>query len=79
LRLIVKLANKPGGPAARTLVSVDQGGVEVPIASIFQKGSRLMLALPTIAGSYDGELKDGVLTGKWTQGSNASPLVFKKQ
>jgi hypothetical protein len=79
LRLLVKLANKPGGPAAGTLVSVDQGGAEVPIASVVQTGSRLTLALPTIAGSYDGELKDGVLTGKWTQGPNTMPLVFKKQ
>ena len=79
LRLVLRLANKPGGPAAATLVSVDQGGVEVPVASIVQSGSRLVLVLPTIAGSYDGELKDGVLTGKWTQGSNTWPLVFKKQ
>jgi hypothetical protein len=79
LRLVLRLANKPGGPAAGTLVSVDQGGVEVPVASIVQSGSRLVLVLPTIAGSYDGELKDGVLTGKWTQGANTWPLVFKKQ
>jgi hypothetical protein len=79
LRLVVKLANKPEGAAAGTMVSVDQGGVEIPIASIVQTGSRLTLALPTIAGSYDGELKGGVLTGKWTQGPNTWPLEFKKQ
>jgi hypothetical protein len=58
---------------------IGKGGTEIPIASVVQTGSRLTLALPTISGSYDGELKDGVLTGKWTQGPNTRPLVFKKQ
>jgi hypothetical protein len=79
LRLIVKLANKPGGPGGGTLVSVDQGGVEIPIAAVVQSGTRLKLLVPDIAGAFDGELKEGMLTGRWTQGPGDWPLVLKKQ
>ena len=78
LRLTLKLANQPGGAAAGTMISVDQGGAEVPIAAVIQTGSQLKLLLPVIVGTYEGELKDGLLTGKWTQGPRTWPLVFKR-
>ena len=78
LRLVLKLANQPSGTAAGTLISVDQGGAEVPIAAVIQKENQLKLLLPVIVGSYEGELKDGLLTGKWTQGPRTWPLVFKR-
>jgi hypothetical protein len=79
LRLVLKLANQPGGAATGTLVSVDQGGAEVPIASVVQGGTHLKLYLPTIVGSYEADLKDGQLTGTWTQGPRTWQLVFKRQ
>jgi hypothetical protein len=77
LRLTAKLWNQDGAGKG-TLVSVDQGGVEIPIAAVVQEGMRLKLLLPAIAGSYDGEFKDGQLTGTWTQGPGTLPLVFKR-
>ena len=75
LRLTLKLAN--GAEAATgSIVSVDQGGVEIPIASIVQAGSHLTLELPTIGGSYAGDLKDGKLVGTWSQGPGSLPLEF---
>jgi len=78
LRLVLKLANQPNGPATATLVSVDQGGAEIPVAAVVQTGSQLKVLVPVIVGNYEGELKDGVLTGKWTQGPRTWPLVFKR-
>jgi hypothetical protein len=77
LRLTMTLANGPDG-ATGTMVSVDQGGVEIKIASIVQAGARVTLELPTVAGTFDGELKDGRLVGTWTQGPAKMPLEFTR-
>ena len=60
------------------MVSVDQGGVEIPITTITQAGSHLTLELPSIAGSYSGDLKDGKLVGTWKQGPGSAPLEFTR-
>ena len=78
LRLRVKLSNGPDGVATGTMVSVDQGGVELPIAAVVQTGSHLKLVVQAIAGTYEGDLKDGQLTGTWMQGLGTLPLVFKR-
>jgi hypothetical protein len=78
LRLVLKLSNQPDGLARGTLTSVDQGGAVIPIASVVQTGAHLKLAVPAVVGSYEGDLKDGQLTGTWTQGPNSWPLVLKQ-
>ena len=77
LRLTLKLANGPDA-ATGTMVSVDQGGVEIPITTITQAGSNLTLELPMIAGSFSGDLKDGKLVGTWKQGPGSLPLEFTR-
>jgi hypothetical protein len=73
----VKLANE--GEAARgTMVSVDQGGGEIPITQITQSGARLTLVIGPISGRYEGELKTGQIEGTWSQGPASFPLVFKR-
>ena len=79
LRLVLTLANQPGAAATGTLVSVDQGGAEVPIAVVVQSGTHLKLMIPTIVGTYEGDLKEGQLIGTWTQGPRSFPLVFKRK
>ena len=78
LRLVVKLSNGPDGVASGTMVSVDQGGAEMPIAAVVQTGSHLKLVVQVVAGTYEGDLKDGQLTGTWTQGPGTLPLIFKR-
>jgi uncharacterized protein len=78
LRLTVKLSNQPDGTAAGTIISVDQNGVEIPIAAVVQTNSHLTLHVPSVVGRYEGDFKDGELTGKWTQGPKTWPLVFKR-
>ena len=78
LRLTLKLSTGPDGVATGTLVSIDQGGVGIPVSAVIQSGAQLKVLLPVIAGQYEGELKDGQLRGTWTQGPNTWPLVFTR-
>lgn len=56
------------GVAKGFLVSVDQEGAEVPIDAIVQNGSHLKLIAQAVAGTFEGDLKDGQLAGTWMQG-----------
>jgi hypothetical protein len=78
LRLVLKLSNQPDGTATGTLVSVDQGGAELPIATIIQTGTHLKVVVLAVAGTYEGDLKDDQLSGTWTQGQRSFPLVLKR-
>jgi hypothetical protein len=82
LRLVLKLANGSDGRATGSIVSVDQGGAEIPIQTVTQSagqaGPHLELLLPTIAASYKADLQDDQLSGTWSQGPGSAPLVFKR-
>ena len=56
LRLILNMANQSDGAAAGSIVSVDQHGVEIPVATITQNGASLKLDVKRIGASYTGEL-----------------------
>jgi hypothetical protein len=77
LRLVLKLANQAGA-ATGTLVSVDQGGAEIPITTITQKGAHLNVAVTAVSGVFDLDMKDGQLGGTWSQGPASFPIVFKR-
>ena len=78
LRLSITLTNGPDGLASGTLTSVDQGNRTGPIFGVLVRGPRLTFILPEVRGAFDGELKDGQLTGTWTQPRVSRPLVFKR-
>ena len=78
LRLVLKLANQAGGTASGTLVSVDQGGAEIPVGAVVQTGTHLKLLVPAIAGSFEGDMKAGTLAGTWSQGPLTLPLTFTR-
>ena len=79
LRLKLKIVNGEAGATA-TLVSMDQGGVEIPVSAITQKDTKLSLQVKMISGGYEAEInKEGTeLSGTWTQGGNGLPLTLKK-
>jgi len=79
LRLVLKMANDASGAKA-VLISVDQGGTEIPVSSIDQKDSKLTLLVKMVGGRYEAEInKEGSeLNGTWTQGGNGLPLKLKK-
>ena len=78
LRLKLNLSNQPDGTATGIMISVDQGGGEIPITTVTQAGSNLKLEVKTIQGSYDGDLTNGVVVGHWTQRGATFPLTFKR-
>lgn len=77
LRLTLKLANQDGG-AAGSIISVDQGGAEIPVTAITQTASHLKFVVSAIGATYEGDFKDGQITGTWAQGPNTLPLVFSR-
>jgi hypothetical protein len=80
LRLVLKMSNGEDGASA-TLVSVDQGGVEIPVSTIEQKDTKLNLSVKMVGGGYQAEInKEGTeLTGTWTQGGRDLPLSLKRK
>lgn len=79
LRVLVKLSTGADGLGTGTFASLDQGtGAEAAIAAVVQVKSRIALIVPALRGTYNGELKDGQLTGTWAQGRVNVPLVLKK-
>jgi len=79
LRLVLNLANEKDA-ATGTLTSVDQGAAVIPIAVITQKGSELKLELPSVSGSFTGEISKDAATiaGTWTQGMGGLPLTLHR-
>jgi hypothetical protein len=79
LRLQVKLRNV-SGTGSGTVVTIDQGNVEIPITSVSQNQRQLEFTVRAVNGSYAGTLSpDGsTLDGKWTQAGNSAPLVLKR-
>jgi hypothetical protein len=78
LRLVVKLEQRPDGTGGGTLISVDQGGTEIPLTAVIQKGTHVTLLASTIVATFEGELKNGELPGTWTQGPATFPLALKR-
>ena len=78
MRLVVKMANRPDGTAAGTVVSPDGSGVEIPIG-MTQKGSSITIEVPSVGASFVGILNSAgtELAGTWTQRSAALPLTLK--
>jgi uncharacterized protein (TIGR03067 family) len=79
MRLTIKLQNGADGLATGTMISVDQGNREAPIAAVLVRGMRVTVLMPAIRGAYDAQLKDGQLTGNWTQPGGTRPLVLKRK
>jgi hypothetical protein len=79
LRLVFKLSSGTGGAATGTLVSVDQGGVEIPVNAVIQTGAHVKLLVQAVGGTYEGDLKNGQLTGTWMQGPGTLPLVLTRK
>jgi len=79
LRIGVKLSRTADGAATGTLISVDQGGQEIPITTVTIKNQDLQFDVRAISGSYHGVLgATGEIDGNWTQGPGTLPLHLKR-
>jgi len=77
LRLVLEISQGSGDAVAGTLISVDQGGARIPIASIDVHGNSLRLDVKVVNGNFEGTINDDKshITGTWTQGLSL-PLEF---
>lgn len=78
-RAVLTVMNQPGGKSIGHIVSVDEGGLILPVV-VAQRGSRVNIEQKGIAGSYAGTLNaDGTeLTGTFTQHGISVPLTFTR-
>lgn len=79
MRLVLEMSNRPDGTSVATLANLDQGGAEIPIATITQNAATLTLDVKVVSGSYTGTLnrERTELSGTWTQRGFSAPLVFR--
>ncbi|HET6463535.1 MAG TPA: alpha/beta fold hydrolase [Candidatus Krumholzibacteria bacterium] len=77
LRLAVHLVNN-GGAWSGNMVSLDQGGGNIPFSAVTVDGNKLHLDVKVINGSYDGTWTGNTIKGTWSQNGNALPLDFAR-
>jgi hypothetical protein len=80
LRYVLVLSNQANGTGAGTIVSLDEGDLEIPVSSITQDGSKMTLNFKAVGGVYSGTVSiDGTeLVGTYTQGPLVVPVTFRR-
>ena len=80
LRFVLTMSNHPDGTSTGSLVSLDEGELQVPV-TITESAPGLTLELKPVGSSYAGVLnKDGTeLVGTFRQGTFSAPLTFRRQ
>ena len=80
MRVILRLANQPDGTSSASMVSVDEGNLEIAMAMV-QEGSAVRLNSPMLGSSYSGKLNAAAneLTGNYTTSQGLTlPLTLRK-
>jgi hypothetical protein len=77
-RLAVNIAKLPDGKFSASMISLDQGGGEIPASAVQYIPPNVRLEWGAISGSFNGKLEKGRLTGVWRQGGGALPLVLER-
>jgi len=79
LRVELVMMNQPDGNAIARLVSVDEGGMTLPVV-VSQDASHVTWTSRGVVSSYSGTLNADrtELTGTWTEGALSLPLVFHR-
>ena len=77
LRLVFHI-NKSENGYTSTMDSPDQGASGIPVATTTFDGSKLSLAVPSIALSYEGEFKTDSIVGTFKQGALSVPMTLKR-
>jgi alpha/beta superfamily hydrolase len=78
LRLVLTLERR-GGAWTGVVDSVDQRSGDIPVETVSVRGDALSLSVPRIDATYDARLRDGALTGTWTQHGHGRALDFKRR
>jgi hypothetical protein len=78
LQLVLNIARMPDGTLSGSLVSVDQGGTEIPASLVQYTPPNARMEWKAIGAAFYGKLENGKLSGAWRQGGGALPLVLER-
>ena len=67
------------GTLSANMISVDQGGVSIPVSSITYSHEELKLAIENIGFSYEGKLQSDSIVGDMQQQGMRFPLILKQK
>jgi pimeloyl-ACP methyl ester carboxylesterase len=79
LRILFKIQEEDDALTA-VMVSLDQGGTEIPCERVTLNEADLEITVPAIMGSFTGTHSetDDRITGTWTQGGQSFPLDLER-
>jgi hypothetical protein len=77
-QLVLKMINQPDGTSVGTIVSVDDGAIELPV-TVVQNGRNLRVEVKLNGGVYVSSLTDAnELAGTYTESGIQFPLTFHR-
>jgi hypothetical protein len=78
LRLKLDIARMADGTYDCIMTSVDQGGAQIPATAVSFAAPKATMEWSGIAGAFIGDLKNGKLSGTWSQSTVKFPLTFER-
>jgi hypothetical protein len=77
-RLVLKMINQPDGTSIGTIISVDDGSIELPV-TLAQDGRNLTVGVKLNGGVFVASLTDAnELAGTYTESGIQFPLTFRR-
>ena len=77
-RLVLKMTNQPDGTSIGTIVSVDDGSIELPV-TLVQNGPSLKVEIKLNGGVYAATITGAnELAGTYTESGIQFPLTFRR-
>lgn len=77
LNLVFNITKGDGGALACTMDSPDQSVKSIPAEVTVTGGTKVKITVQAINAAYEGELKDGLLKGNFSQNGMSFPLTLK--
>lgn len=80
LRIVFHISKNDDGSFGAKLDSPDQGATGIPVGAVTFEENHLRIEVPSVAGKYEGDLKEEsqTITGNWSQGGMSLPLKLKR-
>ncbi|HRZ55086.1 MAG TPA: alpha/beta fold hydrolase [Candidatus Paceibacterota bacterium] len=80
LRLALELTKGPAGDLAGVMVSLDQGGVRIPLTHVSEHDGAVRIEAKSIGGEFEGTLNSdrSELAGQWRQAGQSVPLTWTR-
>ena len=79
LNLVFNITKGDGGALACTMDSPDQSVKGIPAEVTATDGTKVKITVQAINAAYEGELKDGLLKGSFSQNGMSFPLTLKPE